>query len=273
MNKSELIAQIKSKRSFLCVGLDTDLSKIPAKFLSYQNPILEFNKVIIDIAAPFCVAFKPNSAFYEQHGNNGWSALEQTFKHIPKNIFKIADAKRGDIGNTSTYYANAFFDQMGADALTIAPYMGADSVQPFLTKTDKWAILLAITSNTGSCDFQQLKLEDGRFVFEAVVERAIKWATSEQLMFVVGATRGELLFRMRQLAKDYFFLVPGVGAQGGDLSEVAELAMNEECGLLVNASRSIIYPEYSDNFELAVEKACIEMQQEMEQLLLKKGII
>lgn len=273
MNKAKLITQIKSKRSFLCVGLDTDLSKIPAKFLNYQNPILEFNKVIIDIAAPYCVAFKPNSAFYECHGTIGWAALEQSFSHIPNDIFKIADAKRGDIGNTSTYYANAFFDQMGADALTIAPYMGADSVQPFMQHSDKWAILLAITSNTGSSDFQQLKLNDGRFVFEAVVEKALEWATSNQLMFVVGATRGEYLSRMRQIAEDYFFLVPGVGAQGGDLNQVADLAMNDECGLLVNASRSIIYPEYSDNFELAVENACIEMQQEMEQLLLKKGII
>lgn len=273
MNKSELITQIKSKRSFLCVGLDTDLAKIPKKFLNFQNPILEFNKVIIDITSPYCVAFKPNSAFYERHGSIGWSDLDLTFKHIPKDIFKIADAKRGDIGNTSTYYANAFFDEMGADALTIAPYMGADSVQPFLTRADKWAILLALTSNAGSADFQQLKLDDGRFVFEAVVNQAAKWATSDQLMFVVGATRGEFLSKMRSIAPDYFFLVPGVGAQGGDLKEVAELAMNDDCGLLVNASRSIIYPEYSDNFELAVENACKVMQQEMELLLLKKGII
>lgn len=273
MNKSELISQIKSKRSFLCVGLDTDLTKVPKKFLEYQNPILEFNKVIIDIAAPYCVAFKPNSAFYECYGSSGWTALDLTFKHIPEGIFKIADAKRGDIGNTSTYYANAFFDEMGADALTVAPYMGSDSVQPFLNEKGRWAILLALTSNAGSIDFQQLKLEDGRFLFEEVVKKAMKWATPEQLMFVVGATRGEFLSKMRSIAADHFFLVPGVGAQGGDLKEVAELAMNNDCGLLVNASRSIIYPEYSDNFELAVETACRVMQHEMELLLLKKGII
>jgi len=273
MNKAELIEQIKIKRSFLCVGLDSDLSKIPSKFLKYQNPILEFNKAIIEIASPYCVAFKPNSAFYELNGAKGWVTLEQTFRQIPDNIFKIADAKRGDIGNTSEYYAQAFFDEIGADALTIAPYMGADSVTPFVNHPDKWAIVLAITSNQGSSDFQQLQLADGRFLFEEVVRKSMEWSTSNLLMFVVGATRGEFLSKMRSIAPDYFFLVPGVGAQGGSLAEVANLAMNDECGLIVNASRSIIYPEYSDNFEHAVENACIEMQREMEQLLLKKGII
>jgi orotidine-5'-phosphate decarboxylase len=273
MNKAELIEQIKIKRSFLCVGLDSDLSKIPSKFLKYQDPILEFNKVIIEVASPYCVAIKPNTAFYERNGAKGWQTLEQTFSLIPENVFKIADAKRGDIGNTSDYYAQAFFNQVGADALTIAPYMGADSVSPFLNHPNKWAIVLAITSNQGSIDFQQLELKDGRFLFEEVVRKSIEWSTSGSLMFVVGATRSEFLAKMRFIAPDYFFLVPGVGAQGGSLSEVANLAMNDECGLLVNASRSIIYPTYSDNFEQAVENACIEMQHEMEQLLLKKAII
>jgi orotidine-5'-phosphate decarboxylase len=273
MNRVSLLEQIKSKRTFLCVGLDSDLAKIPKKFLNYNDPIYAFNKAIIEITSPFCVAYKPNVAFYERLGALGWQTLKKTFQLIPENFLKIADAKRGDIGNTSDYYAHAFYNELNASALTIAPYMGADSVEPFLRHPDKWAIVLAITSNPGSADFQQLKLADGRFLFEEVVSKCMEWGSSETMMFVVGATRTEYLQKMRTLAPEYFFLVPGVGAQGGSLKQVCDLAMNKDCGLLVNASRAIIYPEGDQNFEIAVENACIQLQQEMESILIKRGVI
>lgn len=273
MNKAALIAEIKRKRSFLCVGLDTDIDRIPKQFLSYENPVLEFNKVIIDLTAPYCVAYKPNTAFYERYGWKGWKTLEDTFDHIPENIFKIADAKRGDIGNTSAHYARAFFDALNADAVTVAPYMGSDSVEPFLQWKDKWVILLAVTSNAGSKDFQLLRDGDGKALYEKVIETSREWGSDEQLMLVVGATAGEHIRKVRQLAPDHFFLVPGVGAQGGDLKEVTKNGMNKECGLLVNLSRSVIYADNSRNFEEAVVSACQSVQQEMEQLLMEHQVL
>ncbi len=273
MTKTQLIEAIKSKRSFLCVGLDTDIHRIPKKFLQYDNPVLEFNKAIIDLTAPYCVAYKPNTAFYERDGWKGWKTLEETFHHIPEGVFKIADAKRGDIGNTSEHYARAFFENMNADSVTVAPYMGNDSVAPFLKWKDKWVILLAITSNAGSHDFQLQSLDNGGLLYERVVKTATGWGTSEQMMFVVGATTGDHIRKMRTLAPDYFFLVPGVGAQGGDLHQVAQNGMTKDCGLLVNLSRSVIYADNSANFEEAVVSACKQIQQEMEQLLIRHHVV
>lgn len=267
MNRSELIAQIKSKRSFLCVGLDTDIDRIPRKFLDYDNPVLAFNKAIIDLTAPYCVAYKPNTAFYERYGSEGWKTLEETLNYIPDNCLKIADAKRGDIGNTSGYYAQAFFEALNADAITVAPYMGKDSVVPFLGWKEKWVILLALTSNAGSADFQTRANSEGQLLYEEVLAKACEWATPEQMMFVVGATNGEHIGRIRAQVPHHFFLVPGVGAQGGDLQEVARYGMTADCGLLVNASRSIIYAENSAKFEEAVTAACRSLQGQMEQLL------
>ena len=273
MNKHQLFEQIKKKQSFLCVGLDTDINKIPQELLAMDDPIFEFNKQIINKTAPYAVAYKPNIAFYEVYGAKGWLSLERTIQYIRNNhpdIFIIADAKRGDIGNTSANYAKAFFNTLKADALTVAPYMGKDSVEPFLNFEDKWVILLALTSNKGSQDFQYLNVGE-RMLHQQVLQTATTWATSEQMMFVVGATHPEELGEIRKMLPDYFFLVPGVGAQGGSLQEVCRHGMIADCGLLVNSSRGIIYASNDDHFaEIAGNKAR-EIQQQMAAELARLG--
>jgi orotidine-5'-phosphate decarboxylase len=259
MNKQQLIEQIQKKKSFLCVGLDTDINKIPQDLLSLEDPVFEFNKQIITKTAEFAVAYKPNTAFYEVYGAKGWQSLERTIQYIKVNypdIFIIADAKRGDIGNTSANYAKAFFNTLKADALTVAPYMGKDSVEPFLGFEDKWVILLALTSNAGSKDFQYLNTGE-KLLYHQVLQTATTWASSEKMMFVVGATHPEELGEIRKMLPDYFFLVPGVGAQGGDLQTVAKYGLNKDCGLLVNSSRGIIYA--SNKFDFA-DRAAEEAQ-------------
>ncbi len=270
MERKQLIEQIFTKKSFLCVGLDTDLNKIPKFLLNEEDSIFSFNKAIIDATAPYCVAYKPNLAFYECYGLKGMEAFEKTITYLKEkypNHFIIADAKRGDIGNTSKMYAQTFFKEYNVDALTIAPYMGEDSVKPFLEYEGKWVILLALTSNKGSHDFQLFEDKDGVRLFERVLSKAQEWGTTENLMFVVGATQGSLLADIRKLAPNSFLLVPGVGAQGGSLQEVCKYGMNKDCGLLVNSSRGIIYASSEANFaEIAGEKAK-ELQQEMEKEL------
>lgn len=276
MSRTKLLENIKAKQSFLCVGLDTDRSRIPQHFRNEPDAIFAFNKAIIDATAPYAIAFKPNTAFYEAEGIEGWASLQKTTHYIKQqypDILVIADAKRGDIGNTSASYARAFFDLLGADAITVAPYMGFDSVSPFLAHIDKWTILLAATSNAGSADFQQRADANGHKFYELVVRKACDWAGPDQLMFVVGATKPAELAALRKLAPDYFFLVPGVGAQGGSLAEVADNAMNKSCGVLVNASRSIIYASDGDDFALAAAAEALKLQQEMAVLLNKYGII
>ena len=270
MERKQLIEQIFTKKSFLCVGLDTDLNKIPKFLLNEEDSIFSFNKAIIDATAPYCVAYKPNLAFYECYGLKGMEAFEKTITYLKENYpqhFIIADAKRGDIGNTSKMYAQTFFKEYNVDALTIAPYMGEDSVKPFLEYEGKWVILLALTSNKGSHDFQLFEDKDGVRLFERVLSKAQEWGTTENLMFVVGATQGSLFADIRKLAPNSFLLVPGVGAQGGSLQEVCKYGMNKDCGLLVNSSRGIIYASSEANFaEIAGEKAK-ELQQEMEKEL------
>ena len=270
MERKQLIEQIFTKKSFLCVGLDTDLNKIPKFLLNEEDSIFSFNKAIIDATAPYCVAYKPNLAFYECYGLKGMEAFEKTITYLKEkypNHFIIADAKRGDIGNTSKMYAQTFFKEYNVDALTIAPYMGEDSVKPFLEYEGEWVILLALTSNKGSHDFQLFEDKDGVRLFERVLSKAQEWGTTENLMFVVGATQGSLFADIRKLAPDSFLLVPGVGAQGGSLQEVCKYGMNKDCGLLVNSSRGIIYASSEANFaEIAGEKAK-ELQQEMEKEL------
>lgn len=249
MNSIQLFAQIKKKESYLCIGLDTDLEKIPKHLLSSPDPVFEFNRQIIDSTHEYCVAYKPNIAFYEALGPKGWESLQKTLDYIPKDIFTIADAKRGDIGNTSSLYAKAFFKQMSFDAVTVAPYMGEDSVKPFLQFKDKWVILLAHTSNPGSSDFQLIESKvTGRKLYEEVILKSQHWGTVDQLMYVVGATQAEKIEGIRKLAPDHFFLVPGVGAQGGDLEMVSKYGMNKQCGLLVNSARGIIYAANGDDF-------------------------
>ena len=270
MERKQLIEQIFTKKSFLCVGLDTDLNKVPKFLLNEEDPIFSFNKAIIDRTAPYCVAYKPNLAFYECYGLKGMEAFEKIITYLKEkypNHFIIADAKRGDIGNTSKMYAQTFFKEYNVDALTIAPYMGEDSVKPFLEYEGKWVILLALTSNKGSHDFQLFEDKDGVRLFERVLSKAQEWGTTENLMFVVGATQGSLFADIRKLAPNSFLLVPGVGAQGGSLQEVCKYGMNKDCGLLVNSSRGIIYASSEANFaEIAGEKAK-ELQQEMEKEL------
>lgn len=270
MERKQLIEQIFTKKSFLCVGLDTDLNKIPKFLLNEEDSIFSFNKAIIDATAPYCVAYKPNLAFYECYGLKGMEAFEKTITYLKEkypNHFIIADAKRGDIGNTSKMYAQTFFKEYNVDALTIAPYMGEDSVKPFLEYEGKWVILLALTSNKGSHDFQLFEDKDGVRLFERVLSKAQEWGTTENLMFVVGATQGSLFADIRKLAPNSFLLVPGVGAQGGSLQEVCKYGMNKDCGLLVNSSRGIIYVSSEANFaEIAGEKVK-ELQQEMEKEL------
>lgn len=263
MTRQDLIAQIQKKKSFLCVGLDTDMDKIPTFLKDFNDPILEFNKRIIDATKSYAVSYKPNIAFYERLGSKGWDTLKATLEYIPEEIFTIADAKRGDIGNTSTYYAKTFFEYMNFDSVTVAPYMGEDSVAPFLEFDEKWVILLGLTSNKGALDFQNRKMDDGRFLFEHVVEKAQEWGTPENLMFVVGATRSDLIKKVRETAPENFFLVPGVGAQGGSLQDVVQYGKTSDCGLLVNSSRGIIYAGSDENFEQEVEQAAQALQRVM----------
>ena len=276
MTKQQLFEQIQKKRSFLCVGLDSSLDKIPQHLLRYENPILEFNKQIIDATKDLCVAYKPNTAFYECYGKKGWETLTETWKYIPNDIFSIADAKRGDIGNTSAMYAETFFNEasseMSFDSVTVAPYMGSDSVSPFLTFKDKWVILLALTSNAGHADFQSQEVGEDR-LFEKVIKISQTWATNEQMMYVVGATRGAAFGDVRKLAPDHFLLVPGVGAQGGDLGEVCKYGLNSQCGLLINSSRGIIYASQGEDFAERAREEALKLQQEMEQILVKAGLV
>jgi orotidine-5'-phosphate decarboxylase len=272
MTRAELVAQIKQKRSFLCVGLDTDPAKIPAHLLDLEDPIYEFNKAIIEATLPYCVAYKPNFAFFEAMGEKGMKALRKTMELIPSTHFTIADAKRGDIGNTSERYAAAYFNDFSFDSVTVAPYMGSDSVQPFMKTDGKWTILLALTSNPGADDFEQLTLSNGKKLYEQVVDTAKTWGTPEQLMFVVGATRVEALKSLRERAPEYFFLIPGVGAQGGDLKSVSLAAMNLDCGMLVNASRSILYASSGEDFAIKAAAEARLMQEEMAVLLTEHGL-
>lgn len=264
MNRAQLFEQIQKKNSYLCVGLDTDIEKIPKHLLRTSDPIFEFNKQIIDATHSYCVAYKPNIAFYEALGPKGWESLQKTLDYIPKDIFTIADAKRGDIGNTSSLYAKAFFEQMNFDSITVAPYMGEDSVKPFLKFKDKWVILLAHTSNPGASDFQLLEsVVTGRKLYEEVILKAQQWSTPDQLMYVVGATQTEKLQSIRALAPEHFFLVPGIGAQGGDLELVSKYGMNKQCGLLVNSARAIIYASSEADFAKRAGEEALKVQQEM----------
>jgi len=263
MNRKELISHIKQKKSFLCVGLDTDIQKIPSHLLSLEDPVFEFNKQIIDATKDLCVAYKPNIAFYESMGSRGWDSLQKTLDYIPNNIFTIADAKRGDIGNTSSMYARTFFENMNFDSVTVAPYMGKDSVSPFLDFENKWAIILAITSNKGSLDFQKIESKDGKKLFQQVLETSRSWGTDENMMYVVGATRVEQLLEIRAIIPNHFLLVPGVGAQGGNLKDIARNGMNADCGILVNSSRGIIYAgnglDFAEKARLEAKKLQVEM--------------
>lgn len=270
MNKQQLIENIRTKRSFLCVGLDTDLKKIPQHLLKEEDPIFAFNKAIIDATAPYCVAYKPNLAFYECFGLKGWVAFDKTVRYIKEHypdLFIIADAKRGDIGNTSAMYARCFFEELDIDSLTVAPYMGEDSVTPFLQYKDKWVILLALTSNKGSHDFQLTEDKGGVRLFEKVLRTSQQWASDQQMMYVVGATQGRLFEDIRKIAPEHFLLVPGVGAQGGSLEEVCKYGMTKDCGLLVNSSRGIIYADSTENFATAAGHKAKELQQQMSALL------
>lgn len=262
MNRKKLIETIKEKQSFLCVGLDTNIEKIPAYLQSHSDAIFEFNKQIIDATKDLCVAYKINTAFYESLGVRGWEAMERTVAYIPDSHFKIADAKRGDIGNTSSQYAKAFFETIPFDAITVAPYMGSDSVQPFLDYENKWTIVLGLTSNHGSEDFQQKKIAD-KFLYEEVVEKVSSWGSENNLMFVVGATKAEELSSIRKIIPRHFLLIPGVGFQGGSLAEVAKYGLNEDCGLLVNVSRAIIYAGKNENFAEEARVIALEYQTEM----------
>lgn len=270
MNRQELIKQIRQKKSFLCVGLDTDIKKIPEHLLADEDPIFAFNKAIIDATAPYCVAYKPNLAFYESNGVKGWISFEKTIDYLNKNYpdhFIIADAKRGDIGNTSAMYARTFFEEMDIDSLTVAPYMGEDSVSPFLAYEGKWVILLALTSNKGSHDFQLTEDPEGERLFEKVLRKSQQWGDKDNMMYVVGATQGRMFEDIRKIVPDHFLLVPGVGAQGGSLEEVCKYGMNADCGLIVNSSRAIIYADKTERFaEVAAEEAK-KVQQQMETLL------
>ena len=275
MTHSELFEKIVQKKSFLCVGLDAEIEKIPSFLLGEKNPIFEFNKRIIDATHEFAVAYKPNVAFYESEGTAGWAALSDTVNYIRENypdIFIIADAKRGDIGNTSKMYAKAFFENMPFDAVTVAPYMGEDSITPFLSYKDKWAVLLALTSNKGADDFQYHD-EDGIKLFERVLSISQKWGNKNNLMYVVGATKAEMLKDIRKLVPDHFLLVPGVGAQGGSLEDVVKYGMTGKCGLLVNSSRGIIFADSGTDFDVIAGQKAKEIQLEMEKYLLERNLI
>ena len=270
MNKQELFENIKRKKSFLCVGLDTDIKKIPEHLLKEEDPIFAFNQEIIDATAPYCIAYKPNLAFYESMGVKGWIAFEKTVNYIKQNYpdqFIIADAKRGDIGNTSAMYARTFFGELNIDSVTVAPYMGEDSVSPFLTYEDKWVILLALTSNKGSHDFQFMEDKDGERLFEKVLKTSQNWGNDENMMYVVGATQGKMFTDIRKLVPNHFLLVPGIGAQGGSLEDVCKYGMNETCGLIVNSSRAIIYADKTENFAKVAAEEAKKVQQDMEKIL------
>lgn len=265
MNRLELFENIKRKKSFLCIGLDADMTKIPAHLLKTEDPIFEFNKAIIDATYDLCVSYKPNMAFYETEGVKGWISLEKTIAYINKNYpdqFTIADAKRGDIGNTSKMYAKAFLEKMDFDSITVAPYMGEDSVSPFMEYKNKWVILLALTSNAGSKDFQTIN-----DLYKQVLETSKKWGNADNMMYVVGATKAEMLSDIRKIVPDSFLLVPGVGAQGGSLAEVAKYGMNKQCGLLVNSSRGIIYAGHGEDFAEKAREEALKLQKEMSVLL------
>ncbi|RFZ85532.1 orotidine-5'-phosphate decarboxylase [Mucilaginibacter terrenus] len=276
LSREKLIDQIKLKRSFLCVGLDTDVDKIPDFLKSYPDPVLEFNRRIIDATQDLCIAYKPNAAFYEAMGIKGLQSLIDTYKYLPKDCLSIIDAKRGDIGNTSDNYAKAFFNEettgMGFDAITVTPYMGNDSVTPYLKYDGKWVIILALTSSVGSKDFQYLETGNG-FLYETVIQKANTWAGADRLMFVVGATKSTEFTNIRKYAPDNFLLVPGVGAQGGSLEEVCKYGMTPDCGLIVNASRSIIYASNGEDFAEAARAEALSLQKQMEAELQKAGII
>ena len=272
MNRQQLIEQIKIKKSFLCIGLDADLSRIPEYLLELDDPIFEFNKQIIDATKDLCVAYKPNTAFYESLGVSGFISLQKTLDYIPKNIFTIADAKRGDIGNTSKMYAKAFFENMNFDSITVAPYMGKDSVTPFLYYKNKWVILLALTSNEGGKDFQFIE-SNNKALYKHVIETSSKWSTSENMMYVVGATRAESLLEIRKIIPEHFLLVPGLGSQGGSLSEVSKYGINKDCGLLVNSSRSIIYASKDKDFAYMARKRAFVIQKEMYTELIKANVL
>ncbi len=276
ISRQQLIQQIKQKKSFLCVGLDTDIDKIPAFLKQYPDPIFEFNKRIIDATHDLCIAYKPNAAFYEKHGVKGLQSLISTNEYLPKDCLSIIDAKRGDIGNTSGMYARAFFDKEAAgmdfDAITVAPYMGNDSVTPFLAFEGKWVIVLALTSSVGSTDFQYLNTDNG-LLYEAVIKKANTWAGADRIMYVVGATKSLEFVNIRKLAPDHFLLVPGVGAQGGSLEEVCKHGINKDCGLIVNSSRAIIYASNGEDFADAARAEALKVQQQMQTELEKAGII
>ncbi|MEG0162743.1 MAG: orotidine-5'-phosphate decarboxylase [Mucinivorans sp.] len=270
MTKAELYSQICTKRSFLCVGLDTDIKKIPAILSGADDPIFEFNKAIIDATAPYTVCYKPNVAFYEERGDGGWRALQRTVEYLKDrypSIFVIADAKRGDIGNTSAMYARAFFDEMGVDAVTLSPYMGRDTVDPFLGRDGKWAVLLALTSNPSAADFELTECATGERLYEKVLRVSSSWGTSSDTMYVVGATQASALASIRKIVPSHFLLVPGVGAQGGSLAEVAQYGMNAQCGLLVNSSRGVIYASSGADFAQAAAREAEKLQLQMANLL------
>lgn len=274
MNYTALFEQIKKKKSFLCVGLDSDIAKIPQHLLNAGDPVYEFNKAVIDATAAYTIAYKPNIAFYESRGVEGWQSLEKTVKYIRTNypeVFTIADAKRGDIGNTSQMYAKAFLDTLNFDSITVAPYMGEDSVTPFIKYEGKWVILLALTSNKGAFDFQLME-ENGEKLYERVLKVSQQWGGKDNMMYVVGATKAEMLGGIRKIVPDHFLLVPGVGAQGGSLEEVAKYGMNAHCGLIVNSSRGIIFADTTENFAVRAGEEAHKLQQDMERLLKEKGV-
>ena len=276
LSRQQLIQQIKQKKSFLCVGLDTDIDKIPAFLKEYPDPVFEFNKRIIDATRDLCIAYKPNAAFYEKHGVKGLQSLIATSKYIPHDCVSIIDAKRGDIGNTSEMYAKAFFDEsasgMSFNAITVSAYMGSDAVTPYLAYPDHWVIVLALTSSIGSKDFQYLHTDHGH-LYEAVIKKANTWAGADRIMYVVGATKSLEFVNIRKLAPDHFLLVPGVGAQGGSLEEVCKYGMNKDCGLIVNSSRAIIYASNGEDFADAARAEALKVQQQMQVELEKAGVI
>ncbi|MGE0635401.1 MAG: orotidine-5'-phosphate decarboxylase [Bacteroidia bacterium] len=274
MNREDLYYHIKQKKSFLCIGLDTDIAKIPMHLLDLHDPVYEFNKEIIKATHDLCVAYKPNIAFYEARGSESWLSLEKTMGEIPPGIFKIADAKRGDIGNTTNMYARAFFDQMDFDSITVSPYMGEDSVKPYLDYKNRWVIILAVTSNISAFDFQFLPIAGtDQKVFEKVISVSQKWGTTDNTMYVVGATKANMLEKIREMIPDHFLLVPGVGAQGGNLEEVAKYGFNSHCGLLVNSSRNIIYASSGVDFAEAAREEAKKMQKEMKMLLERAELV
>lgn len=270
MTRQQLITQIFQKKTFLCVGLDTDIKKIPSHLLTEEDPIFAFNKAIIDATAPYCIAYKPNLAFYESMGVKGWISFDKTISYLNDNYpdhLIIADAKRGDIGNTSAMYARTFFEEMNLDALTVAPYMGEDSVTPFLQYQGKWVILLALTSNKGSHDFQLTKDSEGERLFEKVLRKSQEWGNADNMMYVVGATQGQMFEDIRKVAPNHFLLVPGIGAQGGSLEEVCKYGMTKDCGLIVNSSRAIIYADKTENFANVAAQEAMKVAQQMAAIL------